>query len=34
MSYATSLDKLREGVTRIRDFVHARERGAPAATAP
>lgn len=34
ISYATSLEKLREGVTRIRDFVHARERGAPAATAP
>ena len=28
ISYATSLDRLREGVTRIREFVHARERGA------
>ena len=31
LSYATSLDRLREGVTRILEFVHARERG-PAAT--
>lgn len=30
ISYATSLDRLREGVTRIREFVHARERGASA----
>ena len=26
LSYATSLDRLREGVTRIQEFVHARER--------
>ncbi len=33
ISYATSLDRLREGVTRLQEFVHARERrGAPAAT--
>ena len=31
LSYATSLDRLREGVTRILEFVHAPERG-PAAT--
>jgi aspartate aminotransferase len=30
ISYATSLDRLREGVARIREFVHAREHGAPA----
>ncbi len=27
ISYATSLDTLREGVARIQEFVHARERG-------
>jgi aspartate aminotransferase len=27
ISYATSLDRLREGVTRIHDFVRRRERG-------
>jgi aspartate aminotransferase len=31
LSYATSLDRLREGVTRMREFVDARERR-PAAT--
>ena len=31
LSYATSLDRLREGVTRMHEFVHARERR-PAAT--
>ena len=31
ISYATSLDRLREGATRIREFVHARERGTSAA---
>lgn len=30
ISYATSLDRLREGITRIQEFVHARERGATA----
>ena len=30
ISYATSLDRLREGVTRLQEFVHARERGAAA----
>ena len=30
ISYATSLDRLREGVTRIQEFVHARERGSAA----
>ena len=33
ISYATSLDRLREGVTRIQEFVHARERRSAAATA-
>jgi len=27
ISYATSIDRLREGVTRIHEFVHRRERG-------
>jgi aspartate aminotransferase len=31
MSYATSRDRLREGVTRLQEFVHARERGATTA---
>lgn len=31
ISYATSRDRLREGVTRLQEFVHARERGAPTA---
>ncbi len=30
ISYATSLDRLREGIRRIREFVQARERGAAA----
>ncbi len=30
ISYATSLDRLREGITRIQEFVHARERGSTA----
>ena len=30
ISYATSVDRLREGVTRIQDFVHAKERGSTA----
>ena len=30
ISYATSLDRLREGVTRLQEFVHARERGSAA----
>ena len=30
ISYATSLDRLREGVTRIQEFVHARERDSAA----
>jgi aspartate/methionine/tyrosine aminotransferase len=31
LSYATSIDRLREGVTRLQEFVHARERrGTPA----
>jgi len=33
LSYATSLDRLREGVTRIHEFVHAREREARKAPA-
>ena len=33
ISYATSLDRLREGVTSIQEFVHARARGS-AAPAP
>jgi aspartate aminotransferase len=33
ISYATSLDRLREGVTRIQEFVHTRERRSTAATA-
>jgi aspartate aminotransferase len=28
ISYATSRDRLREGVSRIQAFVHARQRGA------
>ncbi len=31
ISYATSRDRLREGVTRLQEFVHARERGATTA---
>ena len=31
ISYATSLDRLREGITRIQEFVHARERGSAVA---
>jgi len=31
ISYATSRDRLREGVTRLLEFVHARERGATTA---
>jgi aspartate aminotransferase len=31
ISYATSIERLKEGVSRIRAFVHARERGATAA---
>ena len=34
ISYATSLDRLREGVTRIQEFVQARERRSSAASAP
>ena len=30
ISYATSLDRLREGVTRIQEFIHARECGSAA----
>ncbi len=30
ISYATSLERLREGITRIREFVQARERGSSA----
>lgn len=33
LSYATSLERLREGVTRIHEFVHAREREARKAPA-
>ncbi len=33
ISYATSLDRLREGVTRLQEFVHARERRGAAAAA-
>jgi len=33
ISYATSRDRLREGITRLQEFVHARERrGAAAAS--
>jgi aspartate aminotransferase len=32
ISYATSLDRLREGVTRLQEFVQARERRGAAAT--
>ncbi len=31
ISYATSLDRLREGITRIQEFVHARELGSAVA---
>lgn len=31
ISYATSRERLREGVTRLQEFVHARERGAATA---
>lgn len=31
ISYATSRDRLREGVTRLQEFVHARQRGATTA---
>lgn len=31
ISYATSRDRLREGITRLQEFVHARERGASSA---
>ncbi len=31
ISYATSRERLREGVTRLQEFVHARERGATTA---
>lgn len=31
LSYATSLERLREGVTRLQEFVHARERRGTAA---
>ncbi len=34
LSYATSLDRLREGVTRIHEFVNARERQGRATGAP
>ncbi len=30
ISYATSLERLHEGITRIREFVHTRERGSAA----
>ena len=33
ISYATSLDRLREGVTRIQEFVRRRERGGVAVSA-
>lgn len=31
ISYATSRERLREGITRLQEFVHARERGASVA---
>jgi aspartate/methionine/tyrosine aminotransferase len=33
ISYATSIDRLREGVTRIREFVHKRSLRGVSATA-